>query len=55
MPRRFSNLAKLRAAARPRVPGGGTPARGRNRLNPDLTRQTRKVLGKHYRAKYGVK
>ena len=24
-------------------------------LNPNLNRQTRKVLGKHYRAKYGVK
>jgi hypothetical protein len=24
-------------------------------LNPALNRQTRKVLAKHYRAKYGVK
>ena len=24
-------------------------------LNRNLNRQTRKVLGKHYRAKYGVK
>jgi hypothetical protein len=24
-------------------------------LNPNLNRQMRKVLGKHYRAKYGVK
>jgi len=33
------------------------PARGRNpfALNQNLNRQTRKVLGKHYRAKFGVK
>lgn len=24
-------------------------------LNPRFTQQTRKMLGKHYRAKYGVK
>jgi hypothetical protein len=33
------------------------PAKGRNpfALNPKLHQQTRKMLGKHYRAKFGVK
>ena len=33
------------------------PAPGRNpfALNAEINRQTRKVLGKHYRTKYGVK
>jgi hypothetical protein len=45
--------------AAPKPPGGKTPARGKTRnplaLNAQLNRQTRKVLGKHYRAKFGVK
>lgn len=39
---------------KPRVPAppqGGRPFA----LNPNLNRQTRKILSKHYRAKYGVK
>ncbi len=33
------------------------PAQSKNpfALNPDFNRQTRKVLGKHYRTKYGVR
>jgi hypothetical protein len=33
------------------------PAKSRNpfALNPNFNRQTRKMLGKHYRAKFGVK
>ncbi len=48
-----------RAAAKPARRHQAAPARAKGRhaftLNPMLTRQTRKVLGKHYRAKYGVK
>lgn len=36
---------------RPQKPAAKPPARG----NPRLTEQTRKVLGKHYANKYGVK
>jgi hypothetical protein len=33
------------------------PAKSRNpfALNPNFNQQTRKMLGKHYRAKFGVK
>ena len=33
------------------------PAKSKNpfALNPNFNQQTRKVLGKHYRAKFGVK
>ena len=33
------------------------PAKSKNSfaLNPNFNQQTRKVLGKHYRAKFGVK
>jgi hypothetical protein len=45
--------------AAPKPPGGKIPVRGKSRnpfaLNAQLNRQTRKVLGKHYRAKFGVK
>lgn len=41
---------KHRAPAPLRALGGRPFA-----FNPDLNRQTRKVLSKHYRAKYGVK
>ena len=34
----------------PQPPRGPQPAR-----NPNLQQQTRRVLGQHYRAKYGVK
>lgn len=34
-----------------------TPAKSKKpfALNPNFNQQTRKVLGKHYRAKFGVK
>ncbi len=31
------------------------PSKNPFALNPEFNRQTRKVLGKHYRTKYGVK
>jgi hypothetical protein len=35
----------------------GSPATSKNpfALNPHFNQQTRKLLGKHYRAKFGVK
>ena len=45
--------------AAPKPPGANLPVRAKGRnpfaLNARLNRQTRKVLGKHYRAKFGVK
>ncbi|MEO8007215.1 MAG: hypothetical protein ABI728_01650 [Betaproteobacteria bacterium] len=43
-----------------KVMDAARPAEGKNRAprkkpNPNLNAQTRKVLGQHYRAKYGVK
>jgi hypothetical protein len=43
-----------------KVPDVARPATGKHRAprkqpNPNLNAQTRKVLAKHYRAKYGVK
>lgn len=43
-----------------KVVGAARSLDGKNRLaqkkpNPNLNAQTRKVLGQHYRAKYGVK
>lgn len=45
-------LSKPAKPAKPAVPArrGASPAR-----NPNLNQQTRKILGQHYRAKYGVK
>jgi hypothetical protein len=42
---------------KPRKPVAPAPARSKNRfaLNPNFNQQMRKVLGKHYRAKFGVK
>jgi len=40
--------------ATPRRPKGGS-ASAANRLGSRLRAQTRKVLAKHYRAKYGVR
>jgi hypothetical protein len=39
------------------VPASPTPVKSRNpfALNPNYNQQTRKMLGKHYRAKFGVK
>ena len=40
--------AKVLASVRP-------PAAGKGGTNPALTAQARKVMGKHYAAKYGVR
>jgi hypothetical protein len=42
---------------KPAVPAMPAPAKSRNpfALNPIFNQQTRKMLGKHYRAKFGVK
>jgi hypothetical protein len=39
------------------VPAQPAPAKSKNpfALNPNFNQQTRKMLGKHYRAKFGVK
>ena len=55
MAKRPAKPARSRAPALPQARGGGRSGFNRTALNPDLNRQTRKVLGKHYRAKYGVK
>ena len=41
----------------PQYPATPVPAKSRNpfALNPNFNQQTRKMLGKHYRAKFGVK
>ena len=42
---------------KPQKPLPPAPAKSRNpfALNPNFNQQTRKMLGKHYRAKFGVK
>ncbi len=55
MAKRPARPAKHRAPTQPQARGGGLSGLDRNPLNRNLSRQTRKVLGKHYRAKYGVK
>jgi len=42
---------------KPAQPALPAPAKSRNpfALNPNFNQQTRKMLGKHYRAKFGVK
>ncbi len=42
---------------KPPKPAAPAPAKSRNpfALNPNFNQQMRKVLGKHYRAKFGVK
>jgi hypothetical protein len=44
-------------APKPLAPALPKPAKSRNpfALNPNFNQQTRKMLGKHYRAKFGVK
>jgi hypothetical protein len=44
-------------APKPARPATPAPAKSRNpfALNPNFNQQTRKTLGKHYRAKFGVK
>lgn len=37
-----------------KAPGPGKGPKGKGPVNPNATAQTRKVLGKHYAAKYGV-
>lgn len=46
--------ASLPKPAKPALPA---PAKSKNPfvLNPNFNQQTRKMLGKHYRAKFGVK
>ena len=43
--------------SKPLKPAPPAPAKSRNpfALNPNFNQQTRKMLGKHYRAKFGVK
>ena len=48
------------ASGKPRVSGKGSapgkvPASRKGAVNPALAAQTRKVMGKHYAAKYGVR
>ena len=45
------------SAAKPVRPKMPAPAKTKNpfALNPHFNQQTRKMLGKHYRAKFGVK
>jgi hypothetical protein len=42
---------------KPPRPAPTAPAKSKNpsALNPNFNQQTRKLLGKHYRAKFGVK
>ena len=47
---RKRSTAKSPKPPAPRPPQGPAPAH-----NPNLNQQTRRVLGQHYRAKYGVK
>jgi hypothetical protein len=51
MAKRSGPSAKPIKHRAPAPPQGGRPFA----LNPNLNRQTRKILSKHYRAKYGVK
>ena len=51
MAKRSGYAAKPIKHRAPATPQGGRPFA----LNPNLNRQTRKILSKHYRAKYGVK
>jgi len=51
MVKRSGSAAKPIKHRVPAPPPGGRPFA----LNPNLNRQTRKILSKHYRAKYGVK
>ena len=55
MAKRPAKPARSPAPARPQARGVGPSGLNRTALNSNLNRQTRKVLGKHYRAKYGVK
>ena len=45
------------SAPKPARPALPEPAKSKNpfALNPNFNQQTRKLLGKHYRAKFGVK
>jgi hypothetical protein len=47
---RKRSTAKSPKPQAPRPPRAPVPA-----LNPNLNQQTRRMLGQHYRAKYGVK
>ena len=44
-------------SSKPPKPASPAPAKSKNpfALNPNFNQQTRKMLGKHYRAKFGVK
>ena len=48
-----------RSAPKPPAPRAPAPRQAQGprafALNPNVNRQTRKMLAKHYRAKYGVK
>ena len=54
--KRASSLARRRAnkSARPSLPGTAEPKQPPSR-NPHLYAQTRKILSKHYRTKYGMR
>jgi hypothetical protein len=51
--------AQMKKPPRSRTARPATPAAAKSRnpfaLNPRFNQQTRKMLGKHYRAKFGVK
>jgi hypothetical protein len=59
MPPVRNHPARLMKPSQPKParPAAPAPAKSRNpfALNPRFNQQTRKMLGKHYRAKFGVK
>jgi len=56
-PFRYHARTMKKRPPQPSAPRAGAPPPGRRpfELNRNLNRQTRKMLAKHYRAKYGVK
>lgn len=48
-------MATAKSGGRKQPAPGKAPAPRRGPVNPALTAQTRKVMGKHYAAKYGVR
>jgi hypothetical protein len=55
--RQLSAPMAKQPAPKPAAPAPPVHAKSRNpfALNPNFNQQTRKMLGKHYRAKFGVK
>ena len=48
-------MAMAKSGSKKPAASGKAPAPPRGPVNPALTAQTRKVMGKHYAAKYGVR